>query len=126
MNDLVRIERVRKHATQQKIVDFKPLTLHRAQALATEKPPKSWVLTDAAGGQSAYVRVEQEDLLAAQVVAELSRKPAGERPDFRVSGEQVVLPVGDNTEAVRQRIEGLPGVGGVVVRPSLPAAVPKK
>jgi tetratricopeptide (TPR) repeat protein len=129
-NDLVRIERVRKHATQQKVVDFRPLTLDRVRAAGAPPPGtppgKRWILTDAPGGQPAYVRVEREDLVAAQVVGEFSGEPAAERPDFRVSNGQVVLPAGAQADRVKGRIEGLPGVGGVVVEPSLPAAVPRK
>jgi hypothetical protein len=124
-NDLVRVERARKQATQQKVVGFKALTLERVRP-ATAQPSKTWVLTDARSGQPAYVSIGQEDLLAAQVVDELSRQRPADRLDFRVSGTQVVLPQSATDEAVKRRILGLPGVDGVVVKQSLPTAVPKK
>jgi tetratricopeptide (TPR) repeat protein len=124
-NDLVRVERARKQATQQKVVDFKPLTVERAR-LTTAQPPKIWVLTDAPSGQPAYVSIGREDLLAAQVVDELSSQRPADRPDFRVSGTEVVLPSSGTDEAVTRRIRGLPGVDGIVIKQSLPAAVPKK
>ncbi|HSL49004.1 MAG TPA: tetratricopeptide repeat protein [Candidatus Deferrimicrobiaceae bacterium] len=124
-NDLVRVERARKQATQQKVVGFKALTLERTRP-ATAPPSKTWVFTDARSGQPAYVSIGQEDLLAAQVVDELSRQRPADRLDFRVSGTQVVLPQSATDEAVKRRILGLPGVDGVVVKQSLPTAVPKK
>ncbi len=123
--DLVRIERIRQQATQQKVLDFKPLTVDRTETKAGTRP-KSWVLNDAPGGRPAYVMVDADDLVAAQIVGELSREPEAARPDFRVRRGQVVLPAGANTEALKTRLEILPGVGGVVVAPSLPAPGPKR
>lgn len=123
--DLLRLERIRARATDQKVLDFKPLTVEQART-TNVVAPKTWVLTDSAVGRAAYVHVEHDDLLAAKVVGELSRTPVADRPDFRVSRGRIVLPPDARSEAVRTRLEGLSGVGDVVVRPSLPAAVPRK
>jgi tetratricopeptide (TPR) repeat protein len=123
--DLVRVERVRTQATQKKVLDWKPLSIDRAPAQASA-PAKTWVLSDVPGGRPSYVSLSRDDLVAARVVSEFHAAPADERPDFRVTGGQVVLPAGEKTETMKPRLERLPGVGGVDVRPSLPASVPRK
>lgn len=123
-SDVLRIERIRNQATQQKVLEFKPLSVETGRT-AVPKTAKTWVLTDAPAGPPAYLSLEQDDLVAAQVVGELHRTPSGERSDFRVIGQQVVLPATDKSELFKRRIERLPGIKDVVIEQRLPARLPK-
>jgi tetratricopeptide (TPR) repeat protein len=123
VSDFLRVERVRKQATQQKALDFKPLGLKTGPRAGT--PGKAWTLTDAPSGNAAYVTVDSDDLIAAQVIGELRSAPPAERPDFRVTGGRVVLPTGEQSNLFKKRIEDLPGIKGVVIGPSLPSKMPR-
>lgn len=123
VSDFLRVERVRKQATQQKVLDFKPLRLKTGLPAGTSA--KAWTLTDAQGGRAAYVTVETDDLIAAKVTGELHSVPPADRPDFRVTGGQVVLPTSEKSDLFRKRIEDLPGVKSVVIGPSLPRKIPR-
>ncbi|MCL4498795.1 MAG: hypothetical protein M1335_00925 [Chloroflexi bacterium] len=120
--DLVRIEKIRKQATQQKVLDARPVKLEKAEK-KNAKSQQLWILTDATGGRSGYVKVDQDEILAAKVIGELNRESPAERVDFRVRAGQVVLMPGEKTDVVKRRIEGLPGVKGVIVTPSFPGDV---
>lgn len=120
--DLVRIERIRNQATQKKVIKPRPLTFEKAKTVVS-KPTKAWVLTDAPGGQPGYVKVDPDEILAARIIDELSRESSVVAVDFRVRAGQVFLPQGEKSEALKQRIEVLPGVRGVVKTPKSPVEV---
>lgn len=118
--DVVRIQKIRPSATQQRVLDRKPLVLGSFTGGAPAGA-KTWRLTDPLTLRPTQVRLDGDDVLAARIVRELRADPALQSADYVVKGGQVTVREGSRTEEVKSRIEKLPGVDAVRVTPKLPA-----
>jgi hypothetical protein len=71
------------------------------------------------------VSVGGDDLIAARVIGQLQSAPPADRPDFRVTGGQVVLPADGRSDVFKRAIEAMPGVSKITIESSLPSKVPR-
>ena len=117
--DVVRIEKIRPIATQQRVLDQKPLMLGSFKS--TAGGVKTWKLTDPVTLRPTEVRLDGDDVLAARIVQELRTDPTLQSADFVVKGGRVTVKQGGRSEQVKGRIESVPGVDAVDVTPGLPS-----
>ena len=117
--DVVRIEKIRPSATQQRVLDEKPLLMSRGKA--SPGSVKTWTITDPVTLRPTEVRLDADDVVAARIVRELKTDPALQSTDFVVKRGQVTVREDQRTDDVKGKIEKLPGVDAVRVAPKLPS-----
>jgi len=120
--DVVRIEKIRPIATQQRVLDQKPLVLGSFKS--TPGGVKTWKLTDPITLRPTEVRLDGDDVLAARIVQDLRTDPTLQLIDFVVKGGHVTVREGGRSDDAKGRIERVPGVDAVQVVPGLPSRAP--
>jgi len=117
--DVVRIEKVRPLATQQRVLDQRPLMLGSFKS--SPGGAKTWKLTDPVTLRPTEVRLDSDDVLAARIDQELRTDPTNRSAEFVVKEGRVTVRDGVQSEDVKSRIERVPGVDAVRVAPGLPS-----
>jgi tetratricopeptide (TPR) repeat protein len=117
--DVVRLEKLRPVALQQRVLDQRPLVLGGFKSRPAGG--KTWKLTDPVALRPTEVWLDGDDVLAVRIVQELRADPALPSTDFVVTGGRVMVQAGARSDEARLRIEKMAGVDAVQVAPGLPA-----
>jgi hypothetical protein len=115
--DVVRIQKIRPQATQNRVLDQRPITIDRVRTQTTQQS-KSWVVSIPAEPNPTYVGLGSDDLLAARIVRELKSDPnfSTDAP-FAVKQGRVIISDSERSSDLKQSLEKIQGVGAVTVTP---------